>query len=196
VAVVSPVREAKGRLLSREYMADRAFMTQNTAAEREWYLLTAMFTDDAGYLPWDLPDNAANLYRYEIPAEREERVAAYVAHFIASGRFIDLGCGHARMPSVGKRPRGHRREFTIRDEHSGCSTKAFESNGLLSASSPIQSYPVQSSNDRAFGTTGEEERPPKTNGAPGPLASAYADLLRTQEGAVEPSPDELWTPDP
>jgi hypothetical protein len=138
------VREPKGRLLSREYMADREFMTAFTPAEREWYLLTALFADDSGYLPWDLPDNAANVYRYEIPSDREELVAGYVAHLAATGRFVDLGCGHALMPRVAKRPRGHRRESTVQAEHSQCSGNASESNRPPIQSYPVQSFPIQS----------------------------------------------------
>jgi hypothetical protein len=135
-------------MLSREYMADRVFMTEYTAPEREWYLLTAMFADDAGYLPWDLPDNAANLYRYEIPAEREVRVATYVAHFSASGRFVDLGCGHAHMPSVAKRPRGRAREHGVQTEHSECTPSAL-------TSVPLQSVPIPSAAREETATSGK-----------------------------------------
>lgn len=144
---MSPVREAKSRTLSREYMADHVFMTEYSPAEREWYLLTALFADDDGYLPWDLIENAANLYRYEAPAEREARVTGYVEHFTRTGRFIDLGCGHARMPSVAKHPRGREREYRVRDEHSMCTSSAldvhsppFRSVPFLSGSSPIPAH--------------------------------------------------------
>jgi hypothetical protein len=114
-------------MLSREYMADRDFMVSHSPAEREWYLLTSMFADDGGYLQWDLPDNAANLYRYEIPAEREARVAGYVARLTATSRFQDLGCGrHAVMPRVAKRPRGRAREHRVQEEHGECVQSAFE----------------------------------------------------------------------
>ncbi len=163
------VREAKGRLLSREYMADREFMTEYDAAEREWYLLTALFADDAGFLPWDPPDNAANLYRYEVPSEREERVAGYVAHFTATGRFIDLGCGHALMPrGPAKRPRGHRREFAVKEEHSQCIGNALETAGELSASYPVQSSPVNSSPVEIGVSRNIRARESSTRGAPGP----------------------------
>ena len=121
---MSPVREAKGRQLSREYMADRVWMTENSPAEREWYMLTALYADDSGYLPWDLQDNAANLYRYDTPRRREARVAGHVAHFTATGRFLDLTCGHAYMPGVAKHPRGKAREHHVMTEHSGCTTSA------------------------------------------------------------------------
>jgi hypothetical protein len=142
------VREAKGRMLSREYMADRQWMTSFTPDEREWYMLTALFADDAGFLLWDLPDNAANVYRYEVPSEREARVTGYIARFAESGRFGDLGCGHASMPRVGKRPRGHKREYAVRDAHSACTRTALQehsqSTGSALASVPIQSNPFLS----------------------------------------------------
>jgi hypothetical protein len=144
------VREAKSRRLTREYMADREFMTKFTATEREWYLLTSLFADDSGYLPWDLADNAANLYRYEVPSEREARVAAIVAHFISDGRLVDLGCGHAVMRRVAKSPRGMTREYGVRDEHSSCATTAVDSSttALDSSLPPIPSLPIPSSPSR------------------------------------------------
>jgi hypothetical protein len=145
---MSPVREAKSRTLSREYMADRAFMTEYTPAEREWYLLTGLFADDAGYLLWDLVDNAANLYRYESPAKREKRVAGYVAHFTASDRFQDLECGHALMPSVGKHPRGSSREYAVRVEHQLCTGSALPLHPDCTTSAPL-SYPLRSSPERS-----------------------------------------------
>jgi hypothetical protein len=151
------VREAKSRTLSREYMADRLFMTEYTAAEREWYLLTALFADDAGYLLWDLPDNAANLYRYESPPKREKRVAGHVAHFTASGRFQNLGCGHAYMPSVGKHPRGQTREYAVRTEHQQCSSTALGVQAVCTDSAPL-SVPLRSSPIRSSpGTDGSED---------------------------------------
>jgi len=112
------VREAKSRLLVREGMADHEWMTSFTAAEREWYLLTALFTDDAGYLPWSLVVNAAEVYRYDDPAARVERVAGFVERFKGSDRFRILACGkHAYMPRVAARPRGQRRENRVQQEH-------------------------------------------------------------------------------
>jgi hypothetical protein len=176
---MSPVREAKSRTLSREYMADRAFMTEYTPAEREWYLLTALFADDAGYLLWDLPDNAANLYRYESPARREKRVLGYVARFAASGRFQDLGCGHALMPSVGKHPRGSSREYAVRVEHQQCTGSAPEVQSSACLSSPERSSPERSSpgaNDSKKGPTTDKT----TDDAAG-FAAAYAALLASAD---------------
>lgn len=120
------VREPKSRLLVREGMADHEWMTAFTPAQREWYLLTALFTDDGGYLNWSLEGNAADLYRYEGPTVRVKRVQSFVDTFATSGRVIILECGrHAFMPRVAQRPRGQRREYSVRDEHeTACNTKA------------------------------------------------------------------------
>jgi hypothetical protein len=170
---MSPVREAKGRWFTREYMADREWMTEYTAPEREWYLLTAMYSDDAGYLPWDLPDNAANLYRYESPARREKRVLGYVSHFAASGRFQDLGCGHALMPSVGKHPRGRTHEYGVRSLHAGCTGSAVEvqSSALSTVPLPVP-LPDRTSRARGNGSKKEQRTTERTTAVePGSLAA-------------------------
>jgi hypothetical protein len=178
-----PVREAKGRMLSREYMADRDFMTAYTPAEREWYLLTAMFADDAGYLPWDLPDNAANLYRYESPDEREPRVAGHVEHYTAAGRFIDLGCGHALMPSVAKHPRGRAREYAVRDQHAGCITGAPAVHPRALPSVPVQSVPLRARAREAQPPGGGTEAPPPSAPAGGdPIRDALRVALGREPG--------------
>jgi hypothetical protein len=154
-------REAKGRMLVREVMADREFMTTFTADEREWYLFTALFADDAGYLVWDVETNAANLYRYETPRHRQTKVARIVAKMTTTGRLVVLDCGrHAFMPRVARRPRGMRREHGVLLEHQGCSSTALaepesalgeqsESTGVQSPSIPIPSIPNHTNPTRA-----------------------------------------------
>jgi hypothetical protein len=120
-----PEREAKGRMLVRELMADREFMTAFSAEEREWYLLTSLFADDAGYLVWDVESNAANLYRYETPRHRVVKVRRIAAKMISADRLVELECGrHAFMPRVARRPRGMKREDGVRREHSECTPSA------------------------------------------------------------------------
>src|SRR5262245_53788876 len=69
-----PVREAKGRLMVREWFADRDWMTTFSPAEREFMMGLAQFADDAGYLQWDPDTIAGSLYRYEPLASRERKV--------------------------------------------------------------------------------------------------------------------------
>jgi hypothetical protein len=159
-----PVREPKGRMLSREYMADRDWMTTYSPAEREWYMLTALFADDAGWLPWDLPDNAANLYRYEVPDDREARVASYVAHFAQAGRFIVHDCGHAHMPGVAKHPRGRAREQAVLDVHYQCTRSA---PGVHPECMSLLSVPDPSVPSRASAGSALRVRPPAGAGAGG-----------------------------
>lgn len=114
-----PPREPKARYLTREYIADRDFMTTLGAVEREWYLLTSLFADDAGYLEWDLEDNAANVYRYEHSTTRRKRIERTIEK-LGPTRFLVLPCGqHALMPRVAKRPRpgGRGKDTAIRDDH-------------------------------------------------------------------------------
>ena len=176
-------REAKGRMLSREYMADRLWMTDYSPAEREWYLLTSLFADDAGYLEWDLAENAANLYRYMTPRRRESLVAGYVAHFERTGKLHVLDCGHAHMPGVAKHPRGRSREYSVRDQHTQCTVSALtvqcECTSLLSV--PIRSYPIRSV--PALGD-GSKEPDGRTKKKPEPIGSALSDEMRKR--GIEP----------
>lgn len=100
-------------------MVDREWMTAFTAAEREWYLLTSLYADDAGYLSWDPEANAAEVYRYEAPGPRLRRVRQFAEEFAAIGRrFSALACGrHAVMHRLPKRPRSGERESGVRLEH-------------------------------------------------------------------------------
>lgn len=110
-----PPREAKGRYLTREYMADYDFQTKHTAEERELYLMLALFTDDAGWLDWDAGQLAFDVYRFA--DDRMERFKKGTAALERTGRLRVLKCGHAEMPKVSKRPRPGVQEHKIRDHH-------------------------------------------------------------------------------
>lgn len=173
-----PPREAKSRLLTREYVADLDFMTTLTAPEREWYLLTALWADDAGYLDWNVETNAGDLYRFEGRRVRERKVRAYAAKLAESRRFVDLGCGHAVMPRVGKRPRSGGREWGVMVAHKACPTEppdpvlwpAASAPGVVSgAPEPtyVLSGPVLSGPDPSVaGARAQEPRRPRNGGEP------------------------------
>lgn len=171
-----PVREPKGRLVMREYMADREWMLGFTPAEREWLFLTSLWADDDGYLPWDPQTNAADVYRYEPVARREAHVQAFVARFAASERFVVLPCGrHALMPRFAKHPRGRAREHNVRSEHeTECSPSAPESTTsalpVHSTTNATQHNATQTNRARdaiKIGkTTGSPKTSPATAGTP------------------------------
>lgn len=154
-----PVREPKGRVLVREYMADREFMKSFDAAEREAYLLLALFTDDAGWMLWDVEELAAAMYRFEDIEQRESSLAAYAQHFTEAGRLRILKCGHAHMPKVGNRPRGMTREYAVRDAHQarcGSSRRAVRQQSDSSLP-PVKSIPNRSID--STNTNGKSNQP-------------------------------------
>lgn len=112
-----PVREPKGRLLVREYMADREFMTVFAADVREAYLLLALFADDGGWLDWDPGELAGAMYRYWPIADREVFILDVAVALEATGRLKRYKCGHAFMPKVADRPRSGSPEYRVRDAH-------------------------------------------------------------------------------
>jgi hypothetical protein len=121
-----PPREAKGRYLTREYMADAAFHRTHDAAERELYMMLALFTDDSGWLEWDPDYLMFSVYRYE--DGRSSTFNNGVTSLQASGRLKVYRCGHALMPKVGNRPRSGEHEYRVRDEHQArCQSKGSRS---------------------------------------------------------------------
>lgn len=115
-----PPREAKARMLTREYFADVDFMTSFSAVEREAYIGLALHADDAGWLDWQLAELAAVLYRYEPRETRESMLADVADHLALTGRLVRYSCGHAHMPRVAKSPRSGGREFKTTTAHEGC----------------------------------------------------------------------------
>jgi hypothetical protein len=110
-----PPREAKGRYLTREYMADAEFHRAHDANERELYMLLALFTDDAGWLEWDPEYLAFSILRYD--PDREINFACGYEQLVNSGRLRIYKCGHALMPKVANRPRPGEHEYRVRDQH-------------------------------------------------------------------------------
>jgi hypothetical protein len=110
-----PPREAKGRYLTREYMADAAFHREHDAVERELYMLLALFTDDAGWMEWDRESLIYSVYRFD--DDRTRLFDDGVKQLAKTGRLRVLKCGHAWMPKVAKRPRSGEHEYRVRDEH-------------------------------------------------------------------------------
>lgn len=110
-----PPREPKGRMLTREYMADYDFQSQHSAEARETYLLLAMFADDAGWLEWEPEYLAGTMFRYD--QRGRERFAADVESLQKAGRLVLHKCGHAEMPKVVHRPRPGVQERKVFEFH-------------------------------------------------------------------------------
>jgi hypothetical protein len=117
-----PPREAKGRYLTREYMADAAFHRDHGAEVRELYMLLALFSDDDGWLEWDPEYLMFAIYRYD--DRRVELFADGTARLVQTRRLKVYKCGHAHMPKVANRPRPGEHEYRVRDAHmSRCQSK-------------------------------------------------------------------------
>lgn len=130
-----PPREAKGRFLTREYMADAAFHRAHDSAERELYMMLALFTDDAGWLEWDPDYLTFTVYRYD--TNREDTFDAGVRSLVASGRLKVYRCGHALMPKVAKRPRPGEHEYRVKKDHEArCRSRAGVGNSRPQSSRP------------------------------------------------------------
>ncbi len=87
-----------------------AFWTDVRIAElpapcRLFYIGLWMQADDAGWLRWDVPQIAAELYGFEPRTRRERNVAAYADALEAVKRIERLPCGHAFIATMA----GHQR---------------------------------------------------------------------------------------
>jgi len=93
-----------------------------TADVREFYIGLWGVADDEGFLRWDLPEVASELYRYQSPARRERNVGAWVERLVAIGRVEFLPCGvHAYIPKLTTHQRiGGKRSQTYVTEHLSC----------------------------------------------------------------------------
>jgi hypothetical protein len=104
------------------------FWTDSTIAElpapvRLFYIGLWMLADDGGYLRWDVPQIANELYGYESRRRRERDVNAFVAHLETAMRLIRFDCGHAYIPTLVEHQRmggETKRVLTVTREHSTC----------------------------------------------------------------------------
>lgn len=177
-----PPREAKGRYLTREYMADAAFHREHDAIAREFYMMLALFTDDAGWLEWDPDHLTFTIYRYE--QAREEVFAYGVRELTRSGRLKVYKCGHAFMPKVAKRPRSGEHEYRVRDaHHARCTRPKSTPGGLRSSRPPDLTLPkpyVDSnhSNVEVTNPAGAREARRGRRGGPSPIGEEVGELKR------------------
>ena len=88
-----------------------------------FYIGLWMQADDAGYLRWNPPELAAELYPYVPVEEREAAVLLHKVRLEELGRLRVYKCGHAVVPSLPEHQHlagPTHRVYTFRDEHSRC----------------------------------------------------------------------------
>lgn len=104
-----------------------AKMADLSEGARLFYVGTWQLCDDAGWMRWDVPGIAAELYPFEGRKAREKRVERHAAALVALGRLHLHDCGHAqvpRMPAHQHLAGTTRRVLTIAQEHNSCSAPA------------------------------------------------------------------------
>ena len=105
-----------------------AFWTDSTIAGlapavRLFYIGLWMVADDAGYLRWDTPQIANELYGYESRKKRERDVDAFIAVLTDDGRVVRYECGHAFIPHLTDHQRlagETHRVVSVKREHESC----------------------------------------------------------------------------
>jgi hypothetical protein len=149
-----------------------AFWTDSTIAGlppavRLFYIGLWMLADDAGYLRFDTPQIANELYGYESRKKREREVDAFANSLIEEGRVVLYGCGHAFIPHLTDHQRlsgETHRVVSVKREHEGCTR---------SPASPRTSPLVPDTVRNGRGTVGnvkERNGTPRAGEPDGPLA--------------------------
>ena len=142
-----PALTMRGRYLMREYWTDSDLFLRLNPQERELYIGLWMLSDDAGWMPRDIPAISAALYRYEDRAPREALVTS------AINRLRDLGKieGHRCclfLPAVARYPRAGKKSTEHHAEHQ-LHLKRNKSIQTDLNPSPVPSLPVPSLPDVA-----------------------------------------------
>ena len=114
------------RQIKPEYWKD-ARMADLSEGARLFYIGTWQLCDDAGWMRWDVPNIAAELYPFEGRAAREKRVARHSEALVRLGRLHLHDCGHAQVPKMPSHQHlagTTRRVLTVAQEHSKCGIPA------------------------------------------------------------------------
>lgn len=104
-----------------------ARMADLSEGARLFYVGTWQLCDDAGWMRWDVPNIAAELYPFEGRAAREKRVCRHSASLVTLGRLHIHDCGHAQVPKMPTHQHlagTTRRVLTIAQEHVKCGIPA------------------------------------------------------------------------
>jgi hypothetical protein len=131
-----------------EFWSD-ANMAALPAAVRLTYIGLWGLADDAGYLVWNVPEIAAELYRYTSVRRRETAVAAHLDSLLQAGRVELLPCGrHALIRTIPEhRIKGGHQSYVIKKSHDAHCSPSLNVGERASTSSP-QSVGERSSPSR------------------------------------------------
>lgn len=125
------------RQVRREFWTDRriSLLPKST---RLFYIGLWCVADDDGYLRWDLPQIAGELFSFESVKRRETDIEHDAERLIEAGRIVVLDCGrHAAIPTLPEHQRlGGNLVVTYRKEH--------EREGSVLAAVGVQTSPAQS----------------------------------------------------
>lgn len=114
------------RQVKPEFWKD-AKMADLTEGARLFYVGTWQLCDDAGWMRWDVPNIAAELYPFESRGARERRVVRHAEALARLGRLHLHDCGHAQVPKMPSHQHlagTTRRVQTIAVEHGKCGIPA------------------------------------------------------------------------
>jgi hypothetical protein len=92
-------------------------------AARLFYIGLWMEADDAGWLRWDVPQIANELYGYESRRRRERDVESYMALLVDANRVVIHPCGHVEIPTMTNHQHlsvQSKQVKTFWREHAGC----------------------------------------------------------------------------
>ena len=114
------------RQVKPEFWKD-AKVAELSEGARLFFIGTWQLCDDAGWMRWDVPNIAAELYPFEGRASRERRVNRHAEALAALGRLHLHDCGHAQVPKMPSHQHlagTTRRVTTVAQEHHKCITPA------------------------------------------------------------------------
>lgn len=127
------------RSVKPDYWKDgRLHNTPGISADvREFYIGCWGLADDAGFMRWDVPEIAGELYRFRGVQRRERNVTEWARRLVALGRLMLLTCDHAYLPTLTKHQRlGGSRSEGVWKEHQQCIPGHVQTSTDSSESSP------------------------------------------------------------
>lgn len=105
------------RQVKPDYWRDELVASLPDSVSR-FYIGIWQEADDAGWLLWNVPEIALDLYGYQPRTRREKWVQQRGEVLAAVGRLHFYDCGHAFLPTLTKHQKfGGRPVYTVRDAH-------------------------------------------------------------------------------
>ena len=114
------------RQIKPEFWKD-AKVAELSEGARLFFIGTWQLADDSGWLRWDVPNIAAELYPFEGRASRERRVNRHAEALARLGRLHLHDCGHAQVPKMPAHQHlagTTRQVLTVKMEHAQCGKPA------------------------------------------------------------------------